>query len=235
MTDHFKHIYASGAAQYDALVSREDHQGHLLPAIEAIRPLDGLDVVEFGAGTGRLTRLIAPRVKSVRAYDDSAHMLEAAAQTLTGMGLANWHVAQADNRALPEEDHSADVTLAGWSFGHMVGWSPDHWRDNIGAMLSEMRRITRPGGVLIILETLGTGTATPAPPTAGLAEYYQWLEEVHGFARTWLRTDYAFMSVGEAEQLTRFFFGDALADRIAAEGVLVLPECTGLWWQHLPR
>jgi len=34
-----------------------------------------LDVVEFGAGTGRITRLLAPEVQSIRAFDASEHML----------------------------------------------------------------------------------------------------------------------------------------------------------------
>jgi len=84
---------------------------------------------------------------------------------------------------------------------------------------------------MIILETLGTGSETPAPPTPGLAAYYNWLEETRNFALKWIRTDYQFASVGEGEQLTRFFFGDAMADRIAKEGLLTLPECTGIWWK----
>ena len=55
---------------------------------------------------------------------------------------------------------------------------------------------------------------------------------MHGFNATWIRTDYEFASVPEAEELTRFFFGDALADRIEREQLLILPECTGLWWKR---
>ena len=52
----YQAIYQNQAAQYELMVSREDYQGNLLPALNAIRPLAGLDVVELGAGTGRLTR-----------------------------------------------------------------------------------------------------------------------------------------------------------------------------------
>ena len=47
-------IYRSQAEQYEALVSREDYRGNLLPAIQAVLPLEGMDVVELGAGTSRL-------------------------------------------------------------------------------------------------------------------------------------------------------------------------------------
>jgi ubiquinone/menaquinone biosynthesis C-methylase UbiE len=232
MADHFQTIYAHSAASYDALVSYEDYQGHLLPALTAIRPLAGLDIVECGAGTGRLTRLLAPHVRSIRAYDASPHMLATAHNSLTAIGSRNWMLGIADNRALPEAARSADLVLEGWSFGHAIGWHPDTWRDEIGRMLAEMARILRPGGTAILLETLGTGSETPAPPTPGLAEFYEWLVAEHDFEHTWIRTDYQFSTVPEAAELTRFFFGGALADRIKHEQLLILPECTGFWWKR---
>jgi hypothetical protein len=117
----YQEIYRTQAETYDLLVSREDHQGNLLRALNQVRPMDGLDVVELGAGTGRLTCMVAPVVRTL-------------------------------------------------------------------------------------------------------------LEQAHGFSRTWIRTDYRFASLPEAEDLTRFFFGDGLADRVADEALVVLPECTGIWW-----
>jgi hypothetical protein len=94
-----------------------------------------------------------------------------------------------------------------------------------------MKRVLRPGGAIIILETLGTGRETPQPPAPALAAYYDWLENEHGFNHTWIRTDYRFASVDEAEALTRFFFGDNLAGRIRRDNLTILPECTGIWWR----
>jgi hypothetical protein len=47
----------------------------------------------------------------------------------------------------------------------------------------------------------------------------------------WVRTDYQFHSVEEAESLTRFFFGHQLADQIANDKITLLPECTGIWYR----
>jgi hypothetical protein len=92
-----------------------------------------------------------------------------------------------------------------------------------------MARIVRPGGTIILLETLGTNRQTPRPPTPELATFFDWLENAHGFRRTWIRTDYRFASLQEAVELTRFFFGDEMADDIQARGSPVVPECTGIW------
>ena len=40
-------------------------------------------------------------------------------------------------------------------------------------------------------------------------------------------------SLDEAEELTRFFFGDELAARVVEKEWLILPECTGIWWLHV--
>ena len=60
-----KEIYASRAQDYERLVAREDFAGNILKALQEIRALSGLDVVELGAGTGRLTCLLAPLVRSI--------------------------------------------------------------------------------------------------------------------------------------------------------------------------
>jgi ubiquinone/menaquinone biosynthesis C-methylase UbiE len=231
MTDHFQNIYANHADQYEALVAREDYQGQLLKTLEGIRLLAGLDVVEFGAGTGRLTCLLAPIVKSIRAYDGSAHMLEVATAKLQASGLTNWQTEVADNQTLPAESGSADIAIEGWSFGHYQGWHPENWREEAGKALAEMRRVLRPGGTAILIETMGTGFETPRPPTPGLAGFYAWLENEQGFHTTSIRTDYRFTSLEEAERLTRFFFGDELADEVVRRNWVILPECTGVWWK----
>jgi ubiquinone/menaquinone biosynthesis C-methylase UbiE len=236
MTD-FKRIYATQAAEYEQMVAREDYEEHILPALGEIRPLTlETAVIELGAGTGRLTRLLAPHVRCITALDISPHMLGVAREKLDPSGLGKPEgsvcLAAADNRYLPIAAQTADLAIAGWSLGHFVGWYTD-WRDQIGQALIEMKRVLRPGGTIIILETLGTGRETPQPPHNGLAAYYDWLENEHGFATTWIRTDYRFASVDEADTLTRFFFSDELANRIRRNNLTILPECTGIWWRTI--
>jgi len=226
--DCFRQIYAEHADWYDHMVSREDHAKRLLPALLEVCPLGGARVVEFGAGTGRVTRLIASRARRVHAFDGSLHMLQFWARHRP----SNVTQGVADNRALPVRSASADVAIEGWSFSHTTDWYPGSWAREAGKSIDEMLRVLRPGGMAVAIESLGTGFETPHPPSAILAEYYDWLETERGFTRTWCRTDYRFESVEEAESLARFFFGEELADRIAAERLTELPECTGIWWRR---
>lgn len=223
----FETIYKTEAARYDLLVSREDYQGNILRALAEIRALSNLDVIELGAGTGRLTRLLAPLAARYLATDVSTHMLVMARKRRAD---GRYYLAAAENSRLPAADNSADVAIAGWSIGHQTGWYPDSWPKRVDRVVNEMKRVLRPNGTAVILETLGTGTENPRPPTEALADYYKRLETLHGFKHKWIRTDYRFDSVSEAEMLTRFFFGAQLADRIANDKITLLPECTGIWY-----
>lgn len=229
----FERIYQELPEAYQAMVAQEDHQGNILRTIQDIRPLEGLAVIELGAGTGRLTRLAAPFTRSILACDRSAPMLRVARQLLERDRLSGWQLARAENRSLPVRNASADLALAGWSLGHAVEWAGKGWRQVIETALQEMERVLRPGGTILILETLGTGEEQPRPPTEGLARYYELLEATHGFERRWARTDYAFDSPEHASERVRFFFGDALADRILAQRLTILPECTGFWHRRI--
>ena len=229
MSDQQRKIYQSEGDQYQALVSREDYHGNILRAINEIISVEGLDVLDLGAGTGRLTLLLAPRVNSIRAFDVSAEMLRVCHERLTTSGLSNWQVDVADHRHLPVPDGSIDLVVSGWSVAYLVVWNPETWRTELEAWMNEVKRVLRPNGTIILFESLGTGNDTPIQ-LEHLQNYYPWLDEA-GFQNKWIRTDYQFESVEEAADLAGFFFGSEMADRIRDGGLVILPECTGIWWR----
>ncbi len=230
-----KEVYENHADQYERLIRREDYQNNILSAIEDYCPLDGLDVVELGAGTGRLTRLLAPRVRSIKAFDASAHMLEVAEKSLREMVLTNWQTGMADHRQVPLADKSADLVISGWSFCYLAVWGGADWQSALQDGLNEIQRILRPGGMVIIIESLGTGTEKPHPPEH-LGAYFDWLAEAPfgddtGFERGWTRSDYRFESIEEAVELSTFFFGEEMGQQVREKNWVILPECTGVWWK----
>ena len=230
-TPEHREIYTNHADQYELLVSREDFESNISRKLNQLETFDEKDVIELGAGTGRLARLLAPAVRSIHAFDASPNMLEVAAAKLRDSGLRNWGVAVADNRNLPIADRAADIAISGWSIVYLVVWNESSWEIELARGLAEMTRILRPGGSIIILETLGTGLVTPQPPE-NLVDYYSFLEH-QGFSSSWIRTDYRFESLEEAEKIVSFFFGEAMLDELVNDGSITLPECTGIWWKKI--
>ena len=228
MSDQQRKIYQTDGDRYEALISREDYQGNIVKALEEIVHPDGLDILDLGAGTGRLAVMLAPRARSMRAFDVSEEMLRVCRQKLEASGLSNWKVEVADHRQLPVGDASANLVVSGWSVAYLAVWNPETWRAELEKWLGEMKRVLRRDSHIVLFESLGTGNESPIE-LEHLKEYYPWLEE-KGFQKKWIRTDYKFISIEEAEELSRFFFGDELGDKVNANGWAILPECTGVWW-----
>lgn len=231
MSDQQRKIYESDAERYEALISREDHMGNIPRALDEIINVEGLDIVDLGAGTGRLTLLLAPRARSISSFDISDHMLEVIRSRLTALGLNNWRVEVADHRSVPLAEDSVDLMVSGWSVSYLAVWNPDSWRVELEKWLGEMKRILRPNSHIVLFESLGTGNESPIR-LPHLENYYPWLDEV-GFQNKWIRTDYQFESLDEAVELAGFFFGEEMADQVRAGQNVILPECTGVWWTKI--
>jgi len=232
--DHYQQIYSRRAAEYQRMIAAEDVDGNLLATLREITPLQGKCILDLGSGTGRLPVLISAgneKPGQMVGLDLQAAMLrENLRQRQAHAGT--WSLLLADMRRLPLAASWADVVIAGWAVGHLTGWYPASWQAEIGQVLAEMQRMLKPGGCLIILETLGTGSLTPGPPVQSLAALYSWLEGKQGFNRRTIRTDYQFVSVEQAVQNTEFFFGAGLAERIRQHKWARLPEWTGVWFRE---
>jgi len=231
MSDKQRKIYQSEGERYEALVSREDYQGNIPRAIDEIINVDGLNIIDLGAGTGRLTLILAPRAKSIHAFDASAEMLRVCRERLIASGLSNWHVDVADHRDLPAADHSVDLIISGWSVSYLAVWNPEQANQELDKWLVEMRRVLRKDGMVILFESLGTGNESPIR-LEHVETTYQWLD-ANGFQNKWIRTDYQFESLDEAVDLAGFFFGAEMADRVREKRMVILPECTGVWWKKI--
>ncbi len=231
MSEQQRKIYQTDGDRYEALIAREDYQGNIVKVLDEIVRVEGLDVLDLGAGTGRLAVMLAPRTRSMKAFDMSEEMLRVCRQRFEASGLSNWQVQVADHRSIPVPNQSADLVVSGWSVAYLYVWYPETWKAELEKWMAEMKRVLRPGSFIVLFESLGTGNETPLK-LEHLKEYYPWLDKA-GFQNKWIRTDYKFESTQEAEELSRFFFGDELGDRVRRNNWSILPECTGIWWLQI--
>ena len=127
--------FGAVAAQYDA--SRPSYPQALFDAIEELsgRTLGGARVLDVGAGTGIVTRLLLGRGAEVVAVEPTPGM---AAQLRTV--LPQVPLVRADGNRLPFADGSADFITYGQAF---------HWTTPAQSV-PEARRVLRPGGALAV-------------------------------------------------------------------------------------
>ncbi|HEY2879523.1 class I SAM-dependent methyltransferase [Nocardioides sp.] len=106
---------------------------------EAVRWMLGehpLTVLELGAGTGKLTRVLTDLGHDVQATDPDAAMLQILEKEVPGA-----RTAQASAEDIPLGDASVDAVIAAQAF---------HWFD-LGRALPEVARVLRPGGRLCLV------------------------------------------------------------------------------------
>lgn len=223
---HFAQIYENDADRYDRLIGYEDRQGDLAKRIEGFAAAV-TTVVDIGAGTGRLTVPLCRQGNQVHGVDASSAMLTVAMQRLEPCD-GDWKLSVGDVRRLPVDTDWADGAIAGWVLGHLTEWHPDAWKTELAAALDEMDRVVRPGGIEVVVDTLGTAVAQPGPPNDSLAAYHEYLQGI-GFELTVLQTDYEFPSVEEAIDLLDWFFG--LGRWARQHNSTIVPEYTG-WWER---
>lgn len=95
-------------------------------------------VVDVGTGTGFVAAGLVPRVERVIGVDNSPAMLRTARGKLDALGAENVELVRGDLSALPPNSGSVDA-----AFANMVL----HHAEDPAAMMSEMARVVRPGGL----------------------------------------------------------------------------------------
>lgn len=223
-------IYRRYAQQYHELVMAEDYQNNLGSLLHSLIDWEGLSVLEAGVGTGRVTQLYIAKVTTAVCCDQSQHMLDFARRSLTDY-LSKLTFHQADNTNLPAFNHSFDLFIEGWSFGHSI--MACHDEASILAMTDQLlANVTKqllPDSPIIIIETMGTNTEEATPPHERLAFFYKVLTEQYGFESHVIETDYRFGTNGEAAKVMGFFFGEEMKQSVLARGTTIIPEWTGVW------
>jgi ubiquinone/menaquinone biosynthesis C-methylase UbiE len=116
-------------------------------ALDLLDPQPGEDVLDVGCGPGYLACEIAARVGargSVHGVDSSRSMLATATRRSAGEQAASVFLVVGDALRLPFPDGSFDAVTATQVYEYV----PD-----ISGALTEARRVLRPGGRLLVLDT----------------------------------------------------------------------------------
>lgn len=138
-----------GYFQFDWLSARHPDLYHkfalssvgLVVKLNTLVDLSDLDVLDVGAGTGRITQGVAQKARRVTAVDIFESVVEYGNRLVHQAGLENVAYVRGDNARLPLVDNSFDVAVCAWAAIHYA----------------ETYRVLKPNGYLIDL--------IPAPGT----------------------------------------------------------------------
>ena len=158
-TARYTHGHSAAVLSAHSRRGATDSAAYLLPHLSA-----GMNLLDVGCGPASITADLAEHVAPGRvvALDAAADALEAARATLSERGLSEQvELACGDVMALPFEDGSFDVVHA-----HQV---LQHLTDPVGA-LAEMRRLTRPGGIVAVRDAVYSAM-TWFPEPAGMEQW----------------------------------------------------------------
>jgi phosphatidylethanolamine/phosphatidyl-N-methylethanolamine N-methyltransferase len=138
--DFVEEVYRKLAPNYDWFFGPTLHPGRL-QAIQrmGIKPTDR--ILEVGVGTG-INAVLYPRECSVTGIDFSAEMLLRGERRLARKGRTNVRLLEMDAAAMAFPDNSFDIVYA----PYLISVVPDPV-----TVVTEMRRVCRPGGRVIIL------------------------------------------------------------------------------------
>ena len=158
-TARYTHGHSAAVLSAHSRRGAADSAAYLLAHLRA-----GMDLLDVGCGPASITADLAERVAPGRVVglDAAAGALEAARATLRERGLSEQvELTCGDIMALPFEDASFDVVHA-----HQV---LQHLADPVGA-LAEMRRVTRPGGIVAVRDAVYSAM-TWFPEPAGMEQW----------------------------------------------------------------
>lgn len=132
-----------GYFQFDWLSARHPDLYHkfalsslgLVKELDKLVDLTGLEVIDIGAGTGRITLEVAQKAKKVTAIDIFKAVVIYGSRLASQTGLENVEYIRGDCASLPLPDNSVDAVLCAWA----------------ACSYPEAYRVLKPGGYLIDL------------------------------------------------------------------------------------
>lgn len=208
--------FSKQASGYSAITSHSDALEKLISITSASKKDKVLDIA---CGSGIVSCEFAKHTNHVTGIDMTQGMLDEAKKLQTKLNLKNltWHIGDVEN--VPCEDNSFSIVVSRFGFHHFL---------NPLKVLSEMKRVCKPDGVVIVVDVSLPDTKIKKynemernrdcshVAALSLTEFYRLFEKV-GFKN--VNTDFYSMKIGLNEQLEASFPSNpiALKDMIVAD------------------
>lgn len=135
--------FSQQSKSFDSYVSHPIMLEYMIQVIEKLHLKKTDKILEAAAGTCVSSRLIAPQVSSVIAYDVTPKMLEVGKKEAGKEGIRNIDFVTGTVEQMPFDDEAFDLVLTRQSFHHFA---------NMDEPFREMHRVLKKGGRLAIID-----------------------------------------------------------------------------------
>jgi ubiquinone/menaquinone biosynthesis C-methylase UbiE len=186
--------YDRWAASYDTDLNATRDLDAIVLRRQTALAIEGRDVLELGAGTGKNTIWLAASAKSVIALDFSPGMLARAHERVGAMPGVQFVQHDVCN-PWPVPSRSIDVVVANLMLEHVRDLAP---------VFDEARRVLRPGGQLYFCELhpyrqfQGKQAQIKDPVTGATTLLAVYIHTFSDYANTALRAGFVLREIGEA-------------------------------------
>lgn len=153
MLPNYDVLFADHAEEYDRFVAAEDYQANVPRTLRQVGHLSREQAVaDLGTGTGRVAFLLCPIVRHVYGVEPVGGMRLVAEAKKQKLGVKNVDFLPGEHRDIPLPDNSIDLIVEGWAFLQAFRNVYPEWRSEFDAIVSEMKRILRPKGTVVLIE-----------------------------------------------------------------------------------
>jgi ubiquinone/menaquinone biosynthesis C-methylase UbiE len=166
--DVVRREFGQQAARFGEQGLTLSNQGYLQWMVERLDLRPHFEVLDVAAGTGHLSRAMAPHVKRVVALDLTPEMLAQGRREAEQQGLTNLVLEQGEAESLPYPNDAFDLVVSRFSLHHFA--------DPHGPV-EEMVRVCRRGGSVAIIDMV-------SPQDPAVAATYNHLERLRDPSHT---------------------------------------------------
>jgi len=134
-------------------------------------------------------------------------------------------VSECDNQNIDKVKKHYDISIEGWSFGHLISENADNVDYWSNKLINDLKRLSKK---IVIIETMGTNCEESFPPNTSLETFYTILKG-NGFKEYIINTDYKFENTEQAQYILGSFFGEKMKEDIKMNNLVTIKEFTGIW------